>query len=247
MAYYLTIKEKNEYKSLDITGLEEFRKLSRYKNASYSLEEIDNFTSQFESELSLKRKLFDCGIITIEDITKDINIRIKTSGKLEKVHYGLVYKHMIKYLDISYLRCKLLELQNDIVFLNKLLDHYRNSHHQESLRQINALLHGYNGNDINIYSALNMFFQREIFNQDFNTGLTTIKYKPLHDLAMFVYNYISKKGKSNIEQETIKLGRMAELNTLKQTLKNEKNYIPIKTKKKTRTKKYELEGQISFF
>lgn len=245
MAYYLTIKEKNDYKLLDITSLEEFTKQSKFKNASYSLEEIDNFTSRFENELSLKRKLFDAGIITIEDITKDISIRIKINGKLEKVHYGLVYKHMLKYLNITYLRGKILELQNDTVFLNKLLDHYRNSHYQESLRQINALLHGYQGNDISIYSALSIFFQKEIFNENYSTGLTTIKYKSLHDLAMFIYNYTYKKEQSYTETE--KLSRTEELTLLKDQVKKEEKYIKPKVKKKNKSKNYTLEGQLTFF
>ena len=41
MAYYLTIKEKNNYKELNITTLSEFKRISKFKNSSYSLEEID--------------------------------------------------------------------------------------------------------------------------------------------------------------------------------------------------------------
>ena len=57
MAYYLTVKDKKNYKLLDIASLEEFKRLSKFKNNSYSLEEIDLFTSHFLSEIELKTKL----------------------------------------------------------------------------------------------------------------------------------------------------------------------------------------------
>ena len=243
MAYYLTVKEKQDYKLLDVTCMEEFRRISKFKNNSYSLEEINMFSSQFDNELSLKIKLFEQGIITLEDIVKDITIRLKLDGKLKKVPYGLAYKHMIKYFDIHYLRMKLLELQNDTIFLNKLLDYYRNNHNQEALRQINALLHGYRDTDLNIYSALNLFFSNEIFKIDRNTGLAEIKYKSLHDLAMFIYNYIDKKDKSNIELESRKIRRIEELKSLKESLTPKEIIV----KKRVKKQREEIDGQISFF
>lgn len=243
MAYYLTIKEKNNYKLLDITNLEEFKRISKFKNTSYSLDEIDMFTSQFESELSLKRKLFDYGVITLEEILKDITIRIKLNGKLKKVPYGLAYKHITKYLDYQYLRMELLGLQNDKTFLNKLLDYYRDSHKQEGLRQINALLNGYRGTDINMFSALDLFFKDEVFSIDYSSGITKLKYKSLHDLAMFIYNYLYNRNKSGIEIETKKLERINELTALKESLTPKQ----VSTKKRTRKIREELDGQTSFF
>lgn len=246
MAYYITIKENKGYKLLDITSMQAFRRLSKFKSSSYSLEEIDLFTSKYPNELVLKRDLYSFGIITLEDITKDISIRMKNKDNLEKVRYGLVYNSTSKYLNEYYLRIKLLELQNDKVFLNKLLDYYRNSYKQESLRQINAILQGYNGNSINIYNALDMFYKDTVYDINYKTGETKIKYKSLHDLAMFIYNYNQTKELTKEEIETYKEHRQIELSTLQESLSPKKEKVDLKVKTRTK-KKYDLDGQSSFF
>lgn len=245
MAYYLTIKEKNNYKTLNITSLEEFTRFSKFKNDSYSLDEIDIFTSKFDNEMILKRRLYEKGIITVEDIDKKIEIRMKLDGKLKIVHYGLVYRYMAKYLDIKYLEAKILALQNDKTFLNKLLNHYRSSHNQKSLREINALLNGYIGSDLSMHTSLSEFYKDEIFLENFKTGVVTLKYKSLHDLAMFVYNYINVK---NELEEPIRLDRKNELEKLKnELLKYKESKTQIYVKKRTKKSRKEIDGQISFF
>lgn len=245
MAYYLTIKEKNNYKALDITSLEEFIRFSKFKNASYSLDEIDKLTSKFNNESEFKKRLFEKGIINREEITKKIEIRIKLSGKLKIVHYGLIYREEAKYLDIQYLKSKILSFQNDRGFLNKLLNYYRGSHEQESLRQIAALLSGYAGSDLNMYASLNQFINDEIFNKNYQTGEVTLKYKSLHDLAMFVCNYERNSGTQTL---TEKDDRIKELEALKQELiKAKEVQEPIQVKKRTRKLRKEIDGQTSFF
>ena len=89
MAYYLTIKKNKEYNKLDISSLPEFKKISKFREkTSYSLEEIDYFTSCFSNEIVLKRALLQEGIIEECDVTKDIEIRYKDKDKLSKVRYG---------------------------------------------------------------------------------------------------------------------------------------------------------------
>lgn len=231
MAYYLTVKEKNNFKQLDISTLEEFTRLSKFRDSSYSLDEIDLFTSNFEDELALKEVLYTKGIITKEDILKEITIRRKNKSILEKVMYGLVYKDNSKYLDIYYLRAELLGLQNDKVFLNKLLNHYRNNYKQEHLAKIRAILEGYQGSDINMHEAISSFYIDEIFETNKENGNAKIKYKSLHDLAMFVYNYIEHNSKKVTSSD---------LEELKEKLSKPKTYV------KTRTIRTELEGQLSF-
>lgn len=244
MAYYLTIKEKNNnYKLLDITPLEEFQRLTKFKNNSYSLEEIDKFTSKFDNEITLKAKLYNSGVITLEEIEKDIEIRTKKNGKLEKVMYGLVYNNMQKYLNDYYLRIKILELQNDINFIKKLLNHYRKTYKQENIAMIRSASLGLDNGEISIYDALSSFFKDEVYSIEGNTGELKIKYKSLHDLGMFVYNYLYKKDKSQNDLDMVKLSRINELITLKETLIAKEIYI----KPKVRTRRKEIDGQISFF
>lgn len=241
MAYYITINNKKN-RHLDITSLEEFQKLSKYKEGAYSLEEIDEFTSKFSNEIELKRKLFERGLISRDELNQKIEIRMKLNGKLEKVRHGLVYSNIKKYLDIQYLTSKLLILSNDKEFINKLLDHHRGNYKQEGLRQINAIVNGYNGPDLNMSKAIYQFVQDEIFKTDRETGLVTIKYKSLHDLAMFVYNYIQAK-------EPIKPDdRIKELNNIKNELLSiQSHQHKITVKRKVKQPKIQLEGQLSFF
>lgn len=245
MAYYLTINERSNYKLLDITRVNEFTRLSRFKNNSYSLEEIDLFTSKFEGEVELKRRLYETGIITSSDIAKKIEARIKIDGKLKKVRYDLVYKPIKKYLDVQYLRGQLLILQHDREFLEKLLDYYRKSHKQEGLRQINALLNGYNGVDINMFSALCLFLQDELFIVDHTTGEVELKYKSLHDLAMFVYNYSNSKERNEQDKNTVESSKKIELENLRTTITEPRTEIHVK--KRVKKIREELEGQTSFF
>ena len=243
MAYYLTIKDKNDYKLLDITNTVEFQRLSRFKGNSYSLEEIDLFTSNFYNEIVLKRKLYEYGVISLDEITKDISIRRKSKNEYKKVMYGLVYHDMKAFLDCYYLRGRFLELQCDTVFLNKLLDHYRNNYKQENLAKIRAILGGYSGDDINIFEALSSFFNDEVFDEDYQTGEVKVKYKSLHDLAMFIYNYLDKKNKCKLEIEVLEVERMRMLKVLQDDLIPKDVYV----KKRVKKKKEELDGQISFF
>lgn len=249
MAYYLTVqKRQGEYTEINVKKMKEFERLTRFTGNSYSLEEIDVFTSKFDSETQLKSKLYDKGIIDLEDITKEISIRIKKNDKLEKVRYDLVYENTKKFLDKDYLVYSLLSLQNDRVFLEKLVSNYRNSYSNAiAIAEIkNYLLGNFN---INIYSTLSHFFIKEIFNVDGN-GVATLKYKSLHDLAMFVCNYITKKEQRElgISEEDAKSNKKKKLLEL-QNSKISSNQVKPKTKKLTKKEvaKQPIEGQISIF
>lgn len=245
MAYFLTVKKKDKYKLLDISTLEEFQRLSNLKS-SYSLEEIDLFTSKFTSEIELKTKLYEQGIITIEDIAKDISIRTKYKDDFKKVMYDLVYSYKSKYLNEEYLRNIILSLCNDKTFLNKLLNHYNDRYRQEFLAEIRARLDEPIENSIKMFNAVDAFFKDEIYDVDYKTGLIKIRYKSLHDLAMFVENYISKRGKSQVEIDLITSNRKKSLEELQKSL--DPNEVKKEAKPYTRVKKpYNLDGQTSFF
>lgn len=250
MAYYLTIqKGKNEYKEINISSLNEFKRLSKFKD-SYSLEEIDMFTSMFADEVNLKEILYDNGLICLEDISKEISIRQKSKNELKKVRYGLVYKDTKKYLDYDYLKNIILSMQNDKTFLKKLVSNYRNSYSCViEISEIKNYLF-YSNSEVDIYLTLNNFFLNEILKKDLKTGEFKIKYKSLHDLAMFVRNYMEKMSlgvTENFENINLKK-RLLLLEKSKLTNGVDAKLTP-KTKKLTRKKlsKQPLEGQISLF
>lgn len=241
MAYYLTIKKNKEYSKLDISNLSEFRKMSKFRgNTSYSLEEIDYFTSCFSNEFVLKKVLLQEGIIEESDITKDIEIRYKDKDKLSKVRYDLVYREASKYFDVNYLRNFILGKSNDKDFLIKLTSFYRNSYrNNENICRIRYILNTKDEHEFTMHQTLTDFVINEIYAIDYKTGNCSLKYKSLHDLAMFCYTYDlnSVRKERNISEDELEENRMKVLNSLK----TPKPKVKILEKKNS-----EIEGQMSF-
>lgn len=226
MAYYIVIKNNKDYRKIDISSLKEFTRVSRFKNDCYSLEELDLFTSKFNDIIDLKEVLYENNLINNDEILSDISIRIKSNNKLVKVKYDMVYSNSVKFLDTMYLKSVICTLSNDKDYLNKLISYYRNSScNNENIAKIRWILLG-NNDEIDLYNVINDFIIKEIFKTDYNTGEVALKYKSLHDLAMFTYNYINKKE-----------DKKEELLILQSELIN-------KVKKKKRNK--QIEGQMSF-
>ena len=226
MAYYIVIKNNKDYRKIDISSLKEFTRVSRFKNDCYSLEELDLFTSKFNDIIDLKEVLYENNLINNDEILSDISIRIESNNKLVKVKYDMVYSNSVKFLDTMYLKSVICTLSNDKDYLNKLISYYRNSScNNENIAKIRWILLG-NSDEIDLYNVINDFIIKEIFKTDYNTGEVALKYKSLHDLAMFTYNYINKKE-----------DKKEELLILQSELIN-------KVKKKKRNK--QIEGQMSF-
>lgn len=230
MAYYIVIKDKDNYRKLDISNVKEFSRISKFKNG-YSLEELDLFTSKFNNEVELKRCLYENNIINYDDILSDISIRIKNKDKLDKVRYDFVYSDSFKYLDIMYLKSTINILSNDLVYLNKLLSYYRNSScNNENISKIRWILLGNDGYELNLHNVINDFITREVFKINRDTGEVSVKYKSLHDLAMFTYNYSNKKKDNKVE-----------------LLKLQKEILTGNTKTKSKKLINQIEGQMTFF
>lgn len=226
MAYYIVIKNNKDYRKIDISSLKEFTRVSRFKNDCYSLEELDLFTSKFDDVIDLKKVLYENNLINNDEILSDISIRIKSNNKLVKVKYDMVYSNNVKFLDTVYLKSVICTLSNDKDYLNKLISYYRNSScNNENIAKIRWILLG-NSDEIDLYNVVNDFIIKEVFKTDYNTGEVSLKYKSLHDLAMFTYNYIN--GKEDKKEELL---------ILQSELVN-------KVKKKKRNK--QIEGQMSF-
>lgn len=226
MAYYIVIKNNKDYRKIDISSLKEFTRVSRFKNDCYSLEELDLFTSKFNDIIDLKEVLYENNLINSDEILSDISIRIKSNNKLVKVKYDMVYSNSVKFLDTMYLKSVINTLSNSKDYLNKLIAYYRNSNcNNENIAKIRWILLG-NNDELDLYNTINDFIIKEIFKTDYKTGEVSIKYKSLHDLAMFTYNYINKKE-----------DKKEELLILQSELIN-------KVKKKKRNK--QIEGQMSF-
>ena len=90
MAYYLTIKKGKINLPIEIDNLKQFQRTSRFRRGTYSLEEIDHFSSSFYNAEELQKELYLHHLIDIDDFGKEISIRYKKNDELEKVRYGLI-------------------------------------------------------------------------------------------------------------------------------------------------------------
>ena len=204
MAYYLTIKRGKDYKLLNVTSLDRFERLSDFKNIGMSLYEVDKFTTKFKDENDFKMYLCQNGVLDADDFIREISIRRKNKEKLEKVRYDLAYMDDSKYFDYSYLRDRIVSMQNNYHFINKLLSYYRNSYCNNSMVYLlNSIMLGMTDSSMGIGEALDEFVKKEIFDTNIVNGETHLKYKSLHDLAMFVRNYDRKylSKKSSVDKE----------------------------------------------
>ncbi|MGM9882075.1 MAG: hypothetical protein ACI31S_04460 [Bacilli bacterium] len=251
MAYYLTIKDKNNYRPLDISSLPEFKRSSNLRdNTSYTLEEIDSCTSKYDSEYTFRETLYKYGIINIDDITKNITIRHKQKDSLVIVRNGIAYSGESKYLDKTNLRYILLSKQNDFDFLQKLISYYRNSYcNRVNIGIIESML---NRKDFtNLYLALRDFYEREVYSFDSKSKTFKLKYKSFHDLAMFICRYDERKEleRNGLLPETYKQVKEESLRSLKAFIICEEEPKVETPKVKKRSRKYptEIEGQMSLF
>lgn len=248
MAYYITVKKNKEYVPLNISDNSNFERLSKYNGNKYSLEEIDNFTSKFGDEIYLRKQLYYEGNLSMEDITRELTIRIKNGDSYKKVMYDPIFREAKSYLDPLFLLNKMWSLSDDYDFLLALMAHYQNSYvNNETIASIRAYTLG--NPELNINELLKDFLIREIYNRVYNRETNCyeekdIKYKSLHDLAAFIYHYQHKNdpkmSKKEMEQELLSF--VQELDTmLKQ--KEEIKDKPIIKKRVRRP----LEGQTSMF
>lgn len=248
MAYYLTIKRKNDYQVLDISKLEEFTKISRYKNGGFSLEEIDNCTMRFCNEYFFKEALYKQGLISLEDISRDITIRYKNKEELTKVRYGLAYQDSKSYFDFYGLKFILLSKQKDYNFLEKLVSYYRNSYMNNiNISKIKYAMNMHDNELLNV--ALGDFYMREVTKLDTKTGEVKINYKYFHDLAMLIYNYDKNvmREKCGITTEEAKVERELTFEYLKKSLNGSLPVLKNLNEPKKKVKTKDLEGQISIF
>ncbi len=248
MAYYLAVKNKDSYKTLDVSSLKEFSRISKYSGPAYHLREIDTLTTHFNDEVSFKKILISKGILTIDDILKDITIRIKRNQKLEKVRYGLFYSGQSKYLDELYLREILLSKQNDYDFLERLVSYYRNSYiNNINISILSVIVKNKEG--YKVKEILDDFYFREVYRLNRSTGELELNYKAFHDLAMFIYTYIKieKNKHLGITEIMEKEERKQKLIELRESILNIPNNQTNKKKTRTLKKNEQIEGQISLF
>ena len=233
--YKLVIQKKDDYNEILWNKIENYQGYDINK-----LENIIKFTGFFVEEEHLKETLLKNNLITESQYNGKLSIIYRYNKQIKKLHYGITYSDDLKFFDIEFLRNYLKSMKDDLDFLTKFCNHYRNSYSQGNniviiRNYINYINLGEYCDDLNelknsIDITIDRFINKEVFNYDEKKNETKISYKKLRDLAMFLaYDY----RKNN--KEEIKLIEKEEITEEKK----------VKVKKKTKKKNNQIEGQYS--
>ena len=179
-------------------------------NNKESLKQLDDFTSEFESQEELILYLIENRLINFNCKKLDI---VYTYSK-ENKRLPVVYKEQFKYLDTYYVQNKMLSLSNDINFLNKLARHYSigNSKFNPQGENINAIFNYLNdvrSNGGHIFEsralnlAINDLIAKASFRLNEKTGELTNNYRGLRDLGLFIYRYEQEKYLKNKKEQIL--------------------------------------------
>lgn len=223
MAYYFMVEEKKgKYSPLDITKSACFTRESRLKGIGCEIKEIDLFTSSFNHEKELREHLILNGILTPENVSKNLSIRIKKGDKYKKVMYDFLYQKDIQYLVdprllINRINNKLAD--QDYRFVYEFASHFSSDYRcsstaievlrytSDSIRIGNTYKHFYD-RDENNDMALTRLIKLIIYdNYQRNDGKIIYTGKVnnlnLHRVIAFVNNYDKKiKMEKELTEET---------------------------------------------
>ena len=181
-----------------------------------ALEDIDKFCMSFDDELGIKNHLkkvaindYNNGIINqIPELKNQLNIRyrVKKDGPIFSLSYGLPFKKDKKYFDYYYLKARLQSLKTDPTFLSRLAASFSGGPVQASniatfQRSAISLKSGGFYDTKELDKALEAFIRIELLKYDKATyshktdkdGTLLVQYRKLHDLAMFIKNYVDKQ------------------------------------------------------
>ena len=204
VSYKIGIYNRKEARIIDLD------KITKIKG----LDKLDELTSAFKNEEELKIYLFNQGLISLDEMKKNLSVMYKNSGKVKKL--PIIYQDMNQYLDIYYLKAKMMQASQDIELLEKLARHY-------SIGSDRFNPQGVNVSDIRLYVsdfrsnggyhfysrgleiALDDMWEKAVFKLvDKNTGEIKENYRGLRDLGMFLYKY-KKSLEKKAEKQEIKV------------------------------------------
>ena len=122
MPYQLMVKT-NKYLPIDIRRHSRFIINSNLKNGSSNLDEIDLFTTQFDSKKKLMESLINEGLLNAKFYDNHIAIRYNHGG-YNTISDSIIYSDKKAYLDENTLERTIRILSKDNGFITKLIDEY---------------------------------------------------------------------------------------------------------------------------
>lgn len=229
MAYYMMCeKRRGDYSLIDITKSNCFTKLSKFKNGGCDLREIDAFTTQFFDEEELREYLITQGLLSFDDVNKNLSIRKKNKDKYDKVRYDFLYQKDIDYIfNPNKIIDKILNklYQGDFRFIQDFANNYMKYREcsstmpevryyaNESIKN-GCISNGFslvdeNGDNL-IRRAVKLLIYK--YNQQLDGKLfysNDIVYRNLHSIICFVNNYDKKHGNEVMKQDVKTLKKEA--------------------------------------
>lgn len=226
MAYYFMVEcEKGKYIPLDITKSDFFQMKPKYKKiGAHTLQEIDLFTVNFNSDEELKKELILTGILPTSLADKPISIRVSNKDNYDRIKYGLLLQKDSEYLsDPSLLIKEIMKryYNNDFEFIKKLADaflHYYECRMTASeVRELMELsinqgsrshyLNQLDEHGDNLVKRLIKLLIIEYYQNPLNRNIeytNKINYKNLHDVIAFMNHYDKniKKQEESKEENT---------------------------------------------
>ena len=237
MAYYFMVKEKKgKYKPLDISSSIYYQTTNpKYKKPyAFALDEIDSYTMMFNDESELRNALVAEGILPVGLSKKPLSIRFLNKDEYNKVMYDFLYQR-----DIEYIACpdKVVELilrryyQNDFAFLAKFASNF------SKYRECSTTAPD---EDTMVARLVKLLILKHTEKPDGKIEYKDeVNYRNLHSVIAFINNY-NEKLKSKLEGQTI-IDEVPFLYT-----EAPKFVIPEKPKSRKRSKRTEIEGQLTF-
>lgn len=175
------------------------------------LQNIDYYTSNFNTEEELKLDLMREGIIDIN--YEKIDVVYTYEGRYSKL--PVVYKSQKRYLNKDYIKYKVIQLQYNISFLTELAKHYdiKNSKFNNQFLNVNAILMylsdvrsngGTTFESKALSIALDDMVIKAIYRLNKKTGEFSLNYRGLRDLGLFIYRFEEKQKLLQAKQEILK-------------------------------------------
>lgn len=181
-----------------------------------SLQDIDKFTSKFESENELKEYLLSKNALSKDEIQEKIHVLYKNNGEIRTL--PVIYSKQNQLLNIGIIKMKLKSLATNIKFFEKLLEHYDFYQYERNPQKSNILNIKLYLNDIYKDGKKAINYDRELIEKtldnfvlvatrslDKKTNNYKFNYRGFRDLALLIYNFEEieklKELKINIKQE----------------------------------------------
>lgn len=241
MAYYFMVEEKKgSYKALDFNNSKYFKRLSTNKGNKGQLEEIDKFTMNFNNEAELREDLLQEGILPLELFTKPLSIRKKDKDKYTKVMYDFLYKKDRVYIDNPKELIKRIDYKLESYDFKFVCDIATNYIKYYDCSSSAAEVRAYALDSMRLGTKSKYF---DYLDDNFDNPLVRM-------LKLLIYKYYqSSNGSVHYYTNEIKYRNLHSLiaftnnHDKKQLLENG----VIDNKPKSRVKKKEVDGQLSFF